>query len=94
MSQSDEPVAASPTAVWRPGLRTSNQLSEEGKAEREIRAILNRVSEGNIGPMFEKLAEIMEAAYSQDSEASETAFGNAYSRIFLALATSQQQQMN
>lgn len=51
-------------AVWQPKFkqRLAQADSQAGvlEAEKDLRSVLNRVSEGNIDPMFKQLAEIME----------------------------------
>jgi len=59
------------------------------EAEKELRPVLNRVSEGNIDPMFEKLKEIFNKAMSKDKE-SRQAYYEAYAKNFIVLAISQQ----
>lgn len=55
--------------------------------------MLNRVSEGNIDPMFQKLQEIFNKAMNKDKKMRH-AYYEAYARNYIVLAISQQQQMN
>ena len=55
--------------------------------------MLNRVSEGNIDVMFGKLQEIFKLVMDGEKKKREAYF-EAYARIFIVLAVSQQQQMN
>lgn len=45
---------------------------------KKIRSILNRVSEGNIDPMFKQLMEVVEDLYPQDR----ITFTDCYASIF------------
>ena len=63
------------------------------EAEKELRPVLNRVSEGNIDPMFEKLREVFNKAMQKDKQARQVYY-EAYAKNFIALTISQQQQMN
>lgn len=58
------------------------------EAEKELRPVLNRVSEGNIDPMFTTLKEIFNKAMSKDKDTRQAYF-EAYAKNFLVLATSQ-----
>lgn len=59
------------------------------KAESELRPVLNRVSEGNIDPMFQKLQEIFKTAMNKDKKMRH-AYYEAYARNYIVLAISQQ----
>lgn len=63
------------------------------EAEQELRPVLNRVSEGNIDPMFEKLMEVFNRTMQKDKKTRQ-AYYEAYAKNFIILAISQQQQMN
>lgn len=56
------------SAVWQPKFkqRLAQVDPQAGvlEAEKQLRAVLNRVSEGNIDPMFAQLADIMEKGIS------------------------------
>lgn len=60
-------------------------------AEKELRPVLNRVSEGNIDPMFEKLKEIFNKVMTDDTKDVKRAYYEAYAKNFIVLAISQQQ---
>lgn len=54
-------------------------------AEKELRPVLNKVSEGNIDPMFDKLKEIFNVAMGKDKLTKE-AYYEAYAKNFILLA--------
>jgi hypothetical protein len=48
-------------AVWRPAFKNREEGSSVAlEAEKLIRAVLNKVSEGNIDPMFQELSKVLE----------------------------------
>lgn len=53
-----------------------------------IRAVLNKVSEGNIDPMFQELSKVLEKGFNKKTRVH---YCNAYATIFLSLVASQQQ---
>ena len=58
------------------------------EGERELRPVLNRVSEGNIDVMFEKLQEIFNRVMAGKDKAKRMAYFEAYARNFVVLAIS------
>ena len=72
--QTEEPQLQAPVSkpgVWQPKFKQRQAQAEdfsskEGifEAEKQLRSVLNRVSEGNIDPMFTQLSEIMSKAVS------------------------------
>ena len=95
-----KPAAAQ---AWKPGFKRRQENEDEddaidanaliGEGERDLRPILNRVSEGNIDPMFQKLKELFNKVMTKD-KVTKTAYYEAYAKNFITLAISQQQQMN
>ena len=59
------------------------------EAEKQLRQVLNRVSEGNIDPMFNQLSEIMAKQMTKKSKQSKLEYSRAYAKNFLTLAISQ-----
>lgn len=59
------------------------------EAEKELRPILNRVSEGNIDVMFEKLQELFNKVMTGKDKPKRMAYYEAYARNFVVLAISQ-----
>lgn len=60
------------------------------QTEKQIRSVLNKVSEGNMDPMFEQITKVVHELMPKDS----LSFTRAYSKIFMQLNISLQQQMN
>ena len=58
------------------------------KAEKELRPVLNRVSEGNIDPMFQKLQEIFNKVMTGSDKLKRQAYYEAYANIYVVLAIS------
>jgi hypothetical protein len=58
------------------------------EAEKLIRAVLNKVSEGNIDPMFQELSKVLKKGFNKKTRVH---YCNAYATIFLSLVASQQQ---
>ena len=58
------------------------------EAEKEIRPILNKVSEGNIDPMWQSLQQVFQSAVSKGKTKLNALF-QAYAKNFIILATSQ-----
>lgn len=90
--------------AWKPGFKRRQEEVEESKkesvsskivqeAESELRTVLNKVSEGNIDPMFQKMRETFQKVMNKD-KAVRSAYYEAYAKNFIVLAISQQQQMN
>ena len=60
------------------------------QTEKQIRSVLNKVSEGNMDPMFEQITKVVHELMPKDS----LSFTRAYSKIFMQLNINLQQQMN
>jgi hypothetical protein len=58
-------------------------------ASKAIRTILNKVSEGNIEPMFKQLMVVVDSNYALDP----LEFCKAYASIFIQLSVNMQTQM-
>ena len=57
------------------------------EAEKQLRQVLNRVSEGNIDPMFNQLFDLMSKQMAKGKQ-NKFDYSRAYARIFLSLAIS------
>ena len=55
------------------------------EAQNKIRSILNKVSEGNIDPMFNELSKLLDVGFKPDTRLS---YSIAYSDIFISLVAS------
>lgn len=62
--------------VWQPKFKQRLAETQAGvmDAEKQLRAVLNRVSEGNIDPMFVQIAAIMEKGVSAGKQQREDFF--------------------
>jgi len=59
------------------------------ETEKSIRSIFNKVSEGNIEPMFKQLLEVVNALFPKDP----ATFAKAYAGIFYKLSVKDNRQM-
>ncbi len=62
--------------------------------EKGIRSVLNKVSEGNIEPMFQSLLAVVKQYVNIKSSQSVTVFATSYAKIFVQMNIANQQQMN
>lgn len=85
-----EEVIDEKPAVWKPSFKRNLDASQSAilDAQKQIRSILNKVSEGNIDPMFNELSTLLENGFKENTR---LAYSVAYSDIFISLVASQQQ---
>lgn len=79
ISEQDEDSEEAPDLV--PAAATHKPLIDEADTTKQIRSILNKVSEGNIEPMFKQLMEVVQSLYNKDKQT----FTNCYAGIFKQL---------
>lgn len=67
---------------------------ENPDIEKGIRSVLNKVSEGNIEPMFQSLLAVVKLHVVPRQAASVAVFASCYAKIFYQMNIANQQQMN